>query len=283
MEKTPRNDRLILAFQAFLESQGRSQLTVRTYASEVERLSHWVGPGSLSDLGPAELGAYLMQGIESGDTPGTHNVRVAAIKKFCGWLVEAGLARSSAASDLHGQRAARPPVQYLPREAVRELLAVLAGNIRDTAIFLLLLSTGVRLREMVSLDREDFAPEDAGGQVAVRSSAGGARLVYPSDQAIDALLTYLRSRADRELPLFISRFGSRLAPRTVQGSFAIHFRRAGVPGSIQILRHTFGVQHAQSGVDSHDLQELMGYRTPESTRVYRTADRSRLRELEGRG
>ena len=245
MEKTPRNDRLILAFQAFLESQGRSQLTVRTYASEVERRSHWGGPGSLSDLGPAELGAYLMQGLETGDTPGTHNVRVAAIKKFCGWLVEAGLAESSAAADLHGQPAARPPVQYLPRE--------------------------------------DFAPEDAGGQVAVRSSAGGARLVHPSDQAIDALLTYLRSRADRELPLFISRFGSRLAPRTVQGSFAIHFRRAGVPGSIQILRHTFGVQHAQSGVDSRDLQELMGYRTPESTRVYRTADRSRLRELEGRG
>jgi site-specific recombinase XerD len=93
------------------------------------------------------------------------------------------------------------------------------------------------------------------------------------------VVSYLDSRRDEAIPLFISRAQARLAPRTIQASFAVHFRRAGVEGSVQTLRYTFGVHRSQSGVESHELQELMGYRAFASTKVYRTTDPTRLREI----
>jgi len=274
-----RNARMVASFGAWLAEEGRSDLTIRAYTFELEHLTAWAGARSLARLGTEDLYSYLESRAQASDTPATHNVRVAAIRKFCAWLVREGLSRGNAAVELHGQHATRPPVQYLPREAVRRVLEVLHGHLRDTAMFLLVLSTGVRLMELVRLDREDFEADGEGAEVEVHAPAGRLRRVYPSHQATDAVVDYLETRRDEAVPLFISRAGARLAPRTVQGGFAGHFREAGVSGSMQTLRHTFGVHRAQSGVDSHDLQELMGYRTFESTRVYRASDPSRLREV----
>lgn len=272
------NEKLVAQFSDWLAGQGRSASTVRTYAVELERLAAWAGPSPLTKVGARRLASYLDESVREGDAPATYNVRLAALRKFCSWLVQCGLTNTNAAADLRGQHMDRAPVSYLPREAVRTLLEVLQGNLRDSAILLLVLSTGVRLMELVGLDRPDFRVEGAGAEVEVRSPGTTVRIVYPSQQAAEAVGDYLDSRRDDSIPLFISRLGIRLAARTVQGSFAAYFRAAGVSGSLQTLRYTFAVHRAQSGLDSHQLQELMGYRTLESTRVYHTAEPSGLRE-----
>ena len=258
MPRTPSNEKLVLAFQDWLAQEGRSTLTIRAYTTELERLAAWSGSQPLARLRTEELREYLEEG--AGATPATYNVRLAAIRKFYSWLVREALSEANIASELHAQRADRPAVQYLAREMVRKVLEGMQGNLRDTAMFLLLLSTGLKLMELVRLDREHFEAEGDAAQVEVESPAGDARTVYPSHQAADAVVSYLDSRRDEAIPLFISRAQARLAPRTIQASFAVHFRRAGVEGSVQTLRYTFGVHRSQSGVESHELQELMGYR-----------------------
>ncbi len=220
---------------------------MRAYTFELEHLSSWAGGRSLARLDEEDLSSYLDSRAEASDTAATHNVRVAALRKFCGWMAREGLTRGNASTELHGRPAERPAVQYLPREAVRRLLEVLYGHTRDTAIFLLVLSTGLRLMELVRLDRPDFEPDGQGAQVEVHAPRGLLRTVYPSHQATEAVVSYLDTREDEAPPLFLSRAGARLAPRSVQGSFATHFREAGVNGSMQTLRHTFGVHRAQSG------------------------------------
>ncbi len=270
----------LLGFAASLAREGRSPLTVRAYVSEVARLAAWAGRTPLVELTAAHLRRYLRRTAADGTSPATQNLRVAALRKFYAWSVEIGLLKASAATQLHGQRVDHDPVSYLSREAVRALLEVLTGNLRDRAIFLVVLSTGMKLMELVRLDRPDFHGESA--EIEVRSVGPGARVVYPSGQAAEAVSSYLGSRADEAPPLFLSRVGERVAPRTLQAGFAGHFRRAGVPGSLRTVRHTFGMHRAQSGMAARDLQDLMGYRTLESTRVYQEAGPHHLREASRR-
>ncbi len=194
-----------MAFGEWLVGEGRSDLTIRAYTFELEHLSSWAGGRSLARLNTDDLSSYLESRAEASDTAATHNVRVAALRKFCSWMAREGLTRGNAATELHARPAERPAVQYLPREAVRRLLEVLYGNPRDTAIFLLVLSTGLRLMELVRLDRPDFEPDGEGAQVEVHAPRGLLRTVYPSHQATEAVVSYLDTRRDEAPPLFLSR------------------------------------------------------------------------------
>ncbi len=274
-------DRLLAEFAVWLAREGRSPLTVRAYVAELERLAAWASPAFLTKLTPAQVVQYLDL-VAGDDSPATRNLRIAAIRKFFAWALAAGLVRNNPAAELHGPRVEHTVVSFLPREAVRALLEILTGNLRDRAIFLVVLSTGVKLMELIHFDRPDFRVAEESAELAVRASEEETRTVYPSEQATEAVATYLDSRRDEAPPLFVSRGGERIAPRTVQSAFTVHFRRAGVPGSLRTLRHTFGMHRAQSGMAAQDLQELMGYRTLESTRIYQDPDPGRLRDVSRR-
>jgi site-specific recombinase XerD len=265
-------------FAEWLVGEGRADLTAQTYAAELQRLAAWAGPERLSDLDAMQLSRYLRSCRRRGDSPATRNLRLAAIRKFWAWLVLRGIVEQNAASDIPVMRVERGHVSYLPRAAVRALLAALAGNARDTAIFLMVLTTGVRVRELVPMDRDDVEWERAGVSVQVRGD-DPVRTVYPSRQAELALGSYLQGRDDPEVALFVSRRGRRLAARSIQGAFAKHFGRAGIAGSLRTVRHTFAVYRTRSGMDPHYLQELMGFKTLQSAHIYHEVDPEELREV----
>jgi site-specific recombinase XerD len=277
MTQSTLSEDLISAFGHWLTSEGRSPRTVRTYSSELGSLSAWAAPASLAELAPADLGRYVQAGDERGASPATHNVRVAALRAFFGWLAStSGGEQRNIACDLRTLEAEASQTPHLSRKAIRSLLVVLEGNLRDTAIMLLLLSTGVRVSELVAADREDVEETEEGMEIAIDAS-GHELTVYPSEQASDALLAYLASRDDLNEALFVARTGQRLAPRTVQASFARHFKAAGVEGSLRTFRHTFGVYRAAAGMEMGHVQRLLGLRTARSVERYRPQGQEDLR------
>lgn len=270
-------DDLIAAFEEWLLDEGRSARTVRTYSSEIGSLRRWVAPASLSELALADLASYVQARDERGNSPATHNVRVAALRAFFGWRANtSGGEQADIASDLRTSTVSKSETCSLPREAIRALLAVLAGNLRDTAIMLLLLSTGIRVSELVEANRDDLGETGGGIELTIKHS-DHELMVYPSEQACDALLAYLASREDSNQALFVARTGQRLAVRTLQASFARHFRAAKVGGSLRAFRHSFGVHRAAAGMEMGHLQQLLGLRTSQSVERYRPDGRENLR------
>lgn len=279
MTSVKTNQQLTRQFRDWLTDRGRSASTVDTYTAEVERLAAWVEPESLADLRPAALRRYFAQRADAGDSPATHNVRLAAIRQFCRWLVRSGTAEANAAADIPARAVAGEKVECLSRSGVRALLAAVGANVRDRTVLLLVLSTGVRVGELVRLNRADLKTDGEGSELAVRTAEGSERTVYPSAQATESLREYLGGRDDECEAMFVSRAGGRLAARTVQTTFARYFRRAGIPGSMRTLRHTFAVHRSQSGMDVSYLQDIMGLKSPQSARIYRQADPDKVREV----
>jgi len=275
-QSTPSED-LICAFGQWLTDEGRSPRTVRTYSSELGSLSAWAAQRSLAELTPADLGTYVQARDERGASPATHNVRVAALRAFFGWWAKVnGGEQENIASDLETLEAEQSETPHLSRKEIRALLAVLEGNLRDAAIMLLLLSTGVRVSELVAADRDDVEETEEGMEIAINAS-DHELTVYPSEQASDALLSYLASRNDLNEALFVARTGQRLAVRTIQASFARHFKAAGVEGSLRTFRHTFGVHRGAAGMEMGHVQRLLGLKTVRSVERYRPGGQDDLR------
>ncbi len=268
MNQSTRSEDLISVFGQWLTSEGRSPRTVRTYSSELGSLSAWAAPASLAALTPTDLARYVQVGDERGASPATHNVRVAALRAFFGWWANASRGeQENIASDLGTLEAEQSETPRLSRQAIRALLAVLEGNLRDMSILFLLLSTGIRVSELVAANRGDVEELDEGLELSIGRS-GHREVVYPSEQAAEALFAYLASREDRSRALYVARTGKRLATRTVQGTFARHFRAAKVEGSLRTLRHTFGMHRGAAGMEMGHLQQLLGLKTARSVERY---------------
>jgi integrase/recombinase XerC len=162
------------------------------------------------------------------------------------------------------------------------------SSVRDRALLELAYSSGLRLSELVGLNRGDLDPGSR--LVRVRGKGRRERIVPVGVHALSALERYLsatgRARAGPAgpargyEPVFLNRSGTRLSGRTVQR--VVRRRLAGVAGGLGVtphaLRHSFATHLLDRGADLRAIQELLGHRSLASTQVYTHVSRSRLRK-----
>ena len=150
------------------------------------------------------------------------------------------------------------PVVLEP-DQVRKLMEV-AGDGRDRAMLALVLDTGIRLGELVGLQRSDVG-------VTMRvTGKSGTRQVPISDQVRELVLALVEAG-----PMWIGLKGQ-LTRDGVRQVFERLFRRAGITGrkcrGPHILRHTFGTFYCRAGGNVRILQEIMGHRNITTTMIY---------------
>jgi site-specific recombinase XerD len=132
-------------------------------------------------------------------------------------------------------------------------------GLRDRAILLTLLDTGVRAGELVAFDLADF--DALGGTLAVRRGKGGqGRLVFLGFKARKAVRAYLKVRGRFAGPLFATRDGDRLR---YTGLKSMVRRRAGQAGvarpQLHAFRRAFALEMLRAGADLLSLQRLLGH------------------------
>ena len=258
--------------------------------------------GEQTRPGPADQGPDVIRfadGLSTGMTARTINRRLAAIYGFYEHVqrqepdrpvrnpVPRGQVNRSWRAPRRGllghtqQRVSRSELRLrtprrLPRglepDEVQRLVESLR-TYRDKAIALLMLYGGLRSCEVLSLELRDVDMGERAGRVLGK---GGAERVVPLDEdVLRAIHHYiLRERPDSERPeLFLVAKGKhRGQPLTAGGLrtvFRYHRTRANVPdGNPHRLRHTFGTNMAQAGVDAHVLKSLMGHANIDSTQAY---------------
>lgn len=203
------------------------------------------------------------------------------IKGFYRWLeAEERLPAGEAGDSILRLQSPKAP-RHLPRFLTPEETAALvaappddtASGLRDRALLELLYGSGLRVAEVVGIDRRDL--DIAQRQVRVTGKGDRTRIALFGDPAEAALRRYLDegrpalARGAAEA-LFLSQRGNRLSRRSVQRLVRHAGRAAGVDGRVypHLLRHTFATHMLDGGADLRIVQHLLGHASADTTQIY---------------
>ncbi len=154
---------------------------------------------------------------------------------------------------------------------------------RDRAILELLYSSGLRLAELIDLDRDDVDARDA--TVHVTGKGNKERIVPVGRYALAALARWRKSRSELALldepALFVSNRGTRLSPRSVQARVTHWAKRQGIDTKVSphLFRHSFATHLLESSHDLRGVQELLGHANISTTQIYTHLDFQHLAQI----
>lgn len=182
-------------------------------------------------------------------------------------------------------------INFLTLEQIEKLLAAPDTQdeigLRDRAVMELFFSSGLRVAELVALNRDQFKLKetDEDLEIGIIGKGGRQRTVYFSKRALYWVKSYLSTRKDKEKALFINYSGinptTRLTPRSMDRIVKKYALLSGLPKntSCHTLRHSFATDLLVKGVDLRVIQEFLGHRSISTTQVYTHVTRPHLRDI----
>jgi len=184
-------------------------------------------------------------------------------------------------------------LKFLDLEQMHRLLnqPILSSKtgLRDKAILELLFSTGLRVSELVGLNRDQINLKTR--EFGVIGKGGRSRVVFVSTEAAKYLDQYLITRSDHFKPLFINMKGEknitaddkkvRLTVRSVQRLVKNYVAKAKLPvkATPHTLRHSMATDLLREGADIRSVQEILGHKNIATTQIYTHVTDARLREI----
>ncbi|MCB9543150.1 MAG: tyrosine-type recombinase/integrase [Myxococcales bacterium] len=269
----------LAAFIGDLAARGRADKTIAAYQSDhagfAEARAHEDGaPFDAARLDAAAVADYIARLAAGGARPATINRKLVFVKRYADWL---GAHEVIDRATVAAVRAVRPVAQGPRRPRglsdleLRRFLREVErrGSPRDEAIILVLLSTGLRVGELVELE---VASVDIGGRrgmVLVEDTRGllPRRRLPLAPEARRALGRYLDERGAAAGPLFQGERGP-LTANAIQRIVRKYRAFAKVEASPGTLRHTFARAFLQSEGDLVELADLLGHESLDTTRLY---------------
>jgi site-specific recombinase XerD len=144
-------------------------------------------------------------------------------------------------------------------------------NARDKAILETLFSTGLRVSELCSLNRDQVTNFAVNSGLNVIGKGGKSRLVFLSDKAKKTIQFYLSTRRDNDEALFVSfTTNNRLKVRCIQLLVKKYAKKAGIKKEVtpHVLRHTFATDLLANGADLISIQTILGHASVQTTQLY---------------
>lgn len=292
----------LIAFLEHLEVERNvSRLTIRNYGQYLRKFLQWFtehGCTDMCQLTQDHVREYRLFLSREPDGKGgvlskkTQSYYVIALRSFLKWLIK------NDKQVLHPEKIDLPKsdsehMKFLQKEGVEILLSqpVLSAEagLRDRAILEVLFSTGLRVSELVKLNRDqlDLVRREFG----VIGKGRRPRVVFLSVRAADWLQRWLNSRTDTWRPVFIRFSGKksartgdgedmRLTSRSVQRIVDHYSRKAKLPIKISPhgLRHSFATDLLSNGAGLRDVQEMLGHKNIATTQIYTHVTRPQLKK-----
>lgn len=162
--------------------------------------------------------------------------------------------------------------------------------LRDKAILELFFSTGLRLSELCSLNRDLDLSKD---EFSIRGKGEKVRVVFLSPSAKDAIREYLKNRKDLDEPMFvqysknihkISKPGlekTRLTPRSIERIVKYYAIKAGISKKVtpHVIRHSFATDLLSNGADIRSVQMMLGHANIATTQIYTHITDRQLKDI----
>ncbi len=306
---------LLHDFLEYLELERNvSKLTIRNYKHYLKRFLAFLrsksptpsGAVALteatrpSDITPEKIREYRLFLSRYVDPHGislkriTQNYHLIALRSFLKFLIKRGV-KAVPPETVELGKAESHSIKFLEREQIERLLNMpeisTPEGFRDKAILELLFSTGLRVSELVGLNRDQINLQRK--EFGVIGKGRRARVVFLSDTAAHWLGRYLKNRDDAWKPMFIRYSGKtpdegdktgesrRLSARSVQRGVEKYVKKARLPVKITPhgLRHSFASDLLASGADLRAIQELLGHKNVSTTQIYTHITNPQLREI----
>jgi len=258
--------------------EGISPLTIRNHVTGVRKFMEWYKKTygetmKLMRVVPVEVRdykAYLQ--TKAKFKPGTINYRLAALRAFFKWAVDEKLIKESPVRVKNLEEPQTEPRSLDDRDYHRLLRAGQRyGSKRDVAVIQMLRHTGLRVSELCNLEMDDITMSARKGRVIVRSGKGRKYREVPLNADVRlALKEYYSERVKVDDPhVFIGQRKNGLTDSAIQDVVKKYAHLAKLEGvSPHILRHTFGRDMMNKGVDIVTVQRLMGHARTDSTARY---------------
>ncbi|KPJ71295.1 hypothetical protein AMJ50_02715 [Parcubacteria bacterium DG_74_3] len=283
--------------------KGLSSNTQENYDRYLERFTSWLKITHKEDLLPHELTSgdiwdyrlYLSRKYKHKGTnlkKITQNYYLIALRALLGYFTDKDIVSLPADKiKLPKDARAEKTIKFLNLEQIERLLLApdtkTKTGLRDRAILETLFSTGLRVAELVSLNRDQFANIENKQELELSIIGKGdwPRTVYFSERALSWLKKSLETRKDNSKALFINYRGrnlfSRLTRRSVERVVKQYAIKAGVPifTTPHTLRHSMATDLLTQGVDLRTVQEFLGHKSILTTQIYTHVTSKRLRDI----
>ncbi|HET7827636.1 MAG TPA: site-specific tyrosine recombinase/integron integrase [Candidatus Saccharimonadales bacterium] len=281
-------EQAIAEFLEYLElEQNRSLKTIQNYSHYLTRLSDFAGDIKLADI-DTELVRKWRLWLNRLPTSNsdelskmTQNYHLIALRSFLRFCAKRNW-QTLQPDKIELARTRRPQVTFLTPDELGRLLGQpdvsKLNGLRDRAILELLFSSGLRVSELVGLDRDHINLKRR--EFMVRGKGQKDRPIFISPEAADWIQKYLDRRRDNTKPLFIRYSGSkkvdnsgnftRLTARSIQRMVSRYARLAGITKHVSphTLRHSFATDLLMNGADLRSVQAMLGHSNIATTQIY---------------
>ncbi len=275
-------------FLEYMEiEQNRSQKTIRNYDHYLTRLVDFAGDIDIKDITPELVRKWRLWlnrlGTNTSDELGKttlnyHLIALRSFLKFCAKYDIPAIGKDK----IELARTHRGKVTFLNEDELARLFSqpnlTKINGLRDRAILELLFSSGLRVSELVSLDRDHINLKRR--EFMVRGKGQKDRPIFISPHAADWIAAYLEARDDNARPLFMRYSGSkavdlsgnyhRLTARSIQRLVSRYALLAGITKHVSphTLRHSFATDLLMNGADLRSVQAMLGHSNISTTQIY---------------
>ena len=274
-------------FESYMRHKWRLNHKPRTLQSSFTSVKLFLdffgksGKRDLAEMGRADLEGFIEHEQDRGLRISTVRTRLACIVAFLHFLVE----QEVISGVVLKRRMKLKLPEVLPRAMnpsdVQKLLSAI-DDIRDRALVLLLLRTGMRIGEALGLRLNDLDMQDRKVHLFQGEKNSMGRVVYLSDDVLWALKLWLRRRDPNQEFVFYGHGKKPICYSTGRSRFVKYIQKAGLEEkgyTVHCLRHTFASELLNAGMRLECLQQLLGHQDIEVTRRYaRLTDRTREEE-----
>jgi site-specific recombinase XerD len=258
---------------------GLSPATIIYYRKQVGYfLVFLTGVKHPSEVTVNHVRVYILSLQARGISPFSVSAAYRAVKRFFSFLVNEHTVTVSPFASMKPPKVPEKVIQPFTVDHLKKMFRVLEVDgsycaVRNRAILLIFLDTGLRLAELTGIQLADIAIQ--AGRVKVNGKGSKERIVHLGEQAHKALLSYLLARRDRfhdSLPcLWLTEEGIELGMWGIVSMIRKLKKRADIKGvrcSPHTFRHTCAVFYLKNGGDSGTLQTMLGHEDSQMTRHY---------------
>tara|TARA_Y100000310_G_C20666155_1_gene807604 strand:- start:1229 stop:2176 length:948 start_codon:yes stop_codon:yes gene_type:complete len=282
--------------------KGLSSKSQQNYHNFLKRLLSWISQQNLQDLTPHTLSLdhirqyrlYLSRTLSLKKS--TQNYYLIALRSLLQYFSEHSIDALPPDKIKLAREKEERQVRFLTLEQLEQLFAApdtsTFHGLRDRTILETFFSTGLRIAELIALNKEQIHfPEDLAEEleISIKGKGGRIRPVYFSKRALEWLKEYLAKRTDNHDALFVTykseekkKEPRRISPRLIQEVIKRYAVKAGISPDLvtpHVLRHSFSTDLLAKGVDIRTLQEFLGHKNIAATQIYAHLTSKQLREI----
>ena len=290
---------LILDYIEHLEVEGgRSSKTAENYRLYLERFAQFTDNIPVEKITTEVVRKYRLwlnryQNDNNDELATiTQSYHLIALRGFLGYLSKRDIT-SLSPEKIDLPKITRKQVTFLHYDEVVRMLDAIPLDteigLRDRAIVELLFSSGLRVSELINLNRDHINVKRR--EFMVRGKGQKDRPIFISESAAKRVQEYLATRIDNLPPLFLSYSRNntvattgdyrRLSARSIQRMVTHYARLAGITKHVSphTMRHSFATDLLMNGADIRSVQSMLGHSNISTTQVYTHVTDEHLREV----